>query len=774
MALHAVTEVAVHIGCFRNVDLFHQGLYRLQCRIFQDFGEHVVNAVPHLVEPRKLSGRPKEASDAGTLPGGSPARTASSRWPTEGRSGVPVAAVVESQGAFRTKAFVIRYCEEEVEVNNIGRFRIEQDMNASVPLTLEMTLMFADIQGYGGPEAFEVGNSPRQPPEVLDSEFSVRSTQLFRLHGTLQGLHAYCPVIFDEFHFCQVGLMVHSLLVDFRLRLRRDTPSFSPHLVDVPDLASLDDALVQLADEAEHEDTVDDEELEKQLPRFPTYNVDTDEGRLAKAVDCVQVRYVSRLAAARKDTVAFLEKIALLRSGTKQDFKVSPFVFPGRETPASAADSSSAGVLPPEPLSGRLSRINAPLAARMLAEDFSSVSGQVLEVWQLLLFALPQCATDVAELLRRAWQRKVVELCRERIVREVCPASDIAIPSDREIWTTHARIAEERRTSHSFQRHPSSGIEDMSMSLSPEEQPILFEQTYMPDGPQSMQPPGNASAPAAPEDGKGRGPGVHLFVLVHGLQGNSADMRLLKNNIALLYPKNTLYLCSSVNEDNTETDIMQMGRNLAVEVKDFVRDWCPGRPELSLGRLSFIPFSMGGLIVRSALPLLEEYHDKLYTFLSFSTPHLGFLFATNSLVKMFLWLAKKFRKPKLYEQLSMTDAEDPNDSFLSKLAHSKGLEHFRHVALVSSYQDQYAPFESARIEVSSLAETDAKIGRLCEQLAHDIWDPVKVERVMRFDVNFAIPETNLDTMIGRAAHIQFIECQPLMKMFFHTYSYLFE
>jgi len=30
--------------------------------------------------------------------------------------------------------------------------------------------------------------------------------------------------------------------------------------------------------------------------------------------------------------------------------------------------------------------------------------------------------------------------------------------------------------------------------------------------------------------------GVHLFVLQHGFQGNSIDMRLLKNNLSILHP----------------------------------------------------------------------------------------------------------------------------------------------------------------------------------------------------------------------------------------------
>lgn len=47
-----------------------------------------------------------------------------------------------------------------------------------------------------------------------------------------------------------------------------------------------------------------------------------------------------------------------------------------------------------------------------------------------------------------------------------------------------------------------------------------------------------------------------------------------------------------------------MGLNLANEVKEFIEMYCPSN---SLGRLSFVAHSMGGLITRSALPHLEKY-----------------------------------------------------------------------------------------------------------------------------------------------------------------------
>src|SRR5574343_17191 len=110
--------------------------------------------------------------------------------------------------------------------------------------------------------------------------------------------------------------------------------------------------------------------------------------------------------------------------------------------------------------------------------------------------------------------------------------------------------------------------------------------------------------------------------MVHGFQGNSCDMRLLKNNIALLFPE-AMFLCSSANEEHTEGDIFEMGVRLSQEVNSYISQYCPGS---SLGKISFIAHSLGGLIVRSALPFLEEHADKMYNYFTLSSPHLGYMF----------------------------------------------------------------------------------------------------------------------------------------------------
>eukprot|EP00744_Colponema_vietnamica_P009335 GILI01013284.1.p1 GENE.GILI01013284.1~~GILI01013284.1.p1 ORF type:complete len:369 (+),score=101.19 GILI01013284.1:46-1107(+) len=353
----------------------------------------------------------------------------------------------------------------------------------------------------------------------------------------------------------------------------------------------------------------------------------------------------------------------------------------------------------------------------------------------------------------------MVDRWGESILRDTCVTSDIAVPRDKNLSDTHNKVAETLRRSPYYATLTPMEVEDMSLHPRCNVHPILFEQRYS-----------SAPKPNFTHRDHRAYRGVHLLVLVHGFQGNSFDMRLMKNNIATLFP-DSLFLCSSINEDHTEGDISVMGSRLAQEVNHHIAEWCPGS---TLGRISFIAHSLGGLIVRAALPLLEEHASKMYTFFSLSSPHLGYMYNSSKLVDAGLWVLKKWRRSQCLRQLSMDDHKDLSQTFIYKLSEGRGLAWFSNIVLVSSAQDGYVPFDSARIEIGSKAENDPRFGAAYIKMARALWSQIPPEAVYRFDVNFKIPERNLDTLTGRAAHIQFLENQPLMKMFIHTYRHLFE
>lgn len=157
-----------------------------------------------------------------------------------------------------------------------------------------------------------------------------------------------------------------------------------------------------------------------------------------------------------------------------------------------------------------------------------------------------------------------------------------------------------------------------------------------------------------------------------------------------------------------------MGERLANEVKQYIQSFCPIS---CLARISFIGHSMGGLIIRASLPHLEEFKDKFYSYMSLSSPHLGYMYNSNKLFDAGMWVLKKWRKSKCLQQLSMTDAKNMEDTCIYKLSCAKGLQWFKNIALLSSHQDQYAPFDSARIQICKKANDDAKKGNLYIKMA---------------------------------------------------------
>ena len=83
-----------------------------------------------------------------------------------------------------------------------------------------------------------------------------------------------------------------------------------------------------------------------------------------------------------------------------------------------------------------------------------------------------------------------------------------------------------------------------------------------------------------------------------------------------------------------------MGVRLAKEVINYINEWWPGN---ILGKISFFGHSLGGIIIRAALPHLSEFKNKMHAFFSLSSPHLGYKYNWNKIIDAGIWLIKKLR-----------------------------------------------------------------------------------------------------------------------------------
>ncbi|KAF7817084.1 protein FAM135B-like isoform X1 [Senna tora] len=176
-------------------------------------------------------------------------------------------------------------------------------------------------------------------------------------------------------------------------------------------------------------------------------------------------------------------------------------------------------------------------------------------------------------------------------------------------------------------------------------------------------------------------------------------------------------------------------------------------------RISFVGHSIGNLILRTAIAdtMMEPYLRYLHTYVSLSGPHLGYLYSSNSAFNSGLWVMKKLKGTQCIHQLTFTDDPDIQKTFLYKLC-------------------------KARIESCQAASRDtSKKGRVFMEMLNDCLDQIRSNpserRVfMRCDVNFDTTAygKNLNSFIGRAAHIEFLESDIFVRFIMWSFPELFQ
>jgi len=324
-------------------------------------------------------------------------------------------------------------------------------------------------------------------------------------------------------------------------------------------------------------------------------------------------------------------------------------------------------------------------------------------------------------------------------------------------------------------------LQDQRIYGRPHSNPVIFiDQRLGATPPEPLSTAGRPSSLEPNLTASGRLPRrVHVVVFVHGFQGSSTDLRLLRNHMQVLNPK-LACLMSKCNEGKTLDGLEGMGERLASEVVEFLKQFHDQnvRKRKVLWMLSFVGHSLGNLIIRTALmdPRLQQYKSFLWMLTSVSGPHLGYIYSTNRLFDSGMWVLKSCRNAQVLHQLSFSDARSMEDCFLYRLAMHSGPSLFRHVIILASVQDGYVPFQSARIEMCPAALKDKKRGpayeRMVGALNRNFGNGRGQTRVTRVDVDFyqqaGKQQWALNRIVGRRAHIEFIESDLYIRFLMWT------
>ncbi|MED6173783.1 hypothetical protein PIB30_062879 [Stylosanthes scabra] len=700
----------------------------------------------------------------------------------------------DTDHSFSTQPFRIKYARQDIYLCMMISFNLPFIGSEGLPTTaiiLKFELLYAPT--------FENGANLQSSLDAYPA-----AIHEFRIPPkALLGLHSYCPVHFDMFHAVLIDVSVHvSLLKATSSHRALKVPSNS----DNAELANKND------------DTLD-----------------RDLGEMA-SVDLKNATLVKAFLSAR---VILLEELQKLNKVVDQPIDITELVSKKNSTnllnSVLEANQSPIDVEPSgqgKPQIGLEERESDPhflnvenfdsLSIDQLLDYFHILGDQMTYLWNVFMKFHRNNKTKILEFLRDTWamDRKAewsiwmvytkVEMPPHHIKNESDESSHQGghrrVPSllkiSEEPHQTAATRAELHRRSIAQMKINSRSIQDMHIFGDSSRIPIvivervmtaprrtLSEDSYLSNieyiSSDNFQTELNSNSTDTKSTPRSNAQVLKIVVFVHGFQGHHLDLRLIRNQWLLIDPK-IEFLMSETNEDKTSGDFREMGQRLAQEVISFVKKKMDKASRYgSLGdiKLSFVGHSIGNLIIRTAIAesIMEPFLRYLYTYVSLSGPHLGYLYSSNSLFNSGLWVLKKLRGTQCIHQLTFTDDPDIQNTFIYKLCKQKTLDHFKNIVLISSPQDGYVPYHSARIESCLAASHDtSKKGIVFQEMLNNCLDqihanPSERKLFMRYDVNFDTTAygKNLNSFIGRAAHIEFLESDIFSKFLMWSFPELF-
>lgn len=552
--------------------------------------------------------------------------------------------------------------------------------------------------------------SSRDENRVFKKEAQVQA----KVQNFAKGAHQFLPITFDENHACVLNTTIHVLPLDFRFR-HKFVQTDGSQANDLNLNNSLSQCFFGNKTQVEFVDIVN-----------------------------VQNMYVKLLYMVSER----IRKVVELAYGGNCDEKKGEKSLGDEEVKVVERTNES----------------DPKVVAKFVMNQIQEAAGKINILEYALVNAILQEQSQICMAMMYKYNDIINDRWGESIFRTVTQVTSFLTPSIENTGKKHKKIAEKIRNSNYYKELELPPIYIQDYFPHPSLHPVLFLEilTKSPEDKMLWKSDWISYRPIRQQN-------LHLIIFVHGYQGTSFDLRAIRNQIALLKP-NTMLMCSNKNEDHTEHDIENMGKRLAEEIIQFIDEWClQNRPS----KISFIGHSLGGVIIRAALPFLSDFSSKFSFFMTFSSPHLGYMYNSSAIIDAGMWILKKLTKSLCMKQLSMTDSDIPEECFLYKLSQNNGIQWFKHICLVSSYQDNYVPFESSRIEIRNENVEDNK-ARVHLEMARNILGKVVANKIYRIDVDFTIEKAGIDRMIGRAAHIQMLDNKVLMQMILQCCGSFFE
>ena len=767
MSINYLYDFVIHYHTYKNIDLVNQGIYNIKTKIFTNFNNKRYYAVPYYFTESKVLENMSQTDEE-----------------TIRAHCIINPKILENNYEYITKSFIIRYADEEIELDEFCYFRLEIPSNINlndIEINVRFYIEYSDFNNSSNVSNFLKG--------IKFKKLHFVNVNIINEGISKNFIESYIPIVYYDNFSSLLNISIHKILSDFKLRISKN---FFPFAIEDPKEKNDD----KNNEKEEKFDLLNSYKFNSLTNFFYDENTEIPSNIPNNIIDNLYNKYVLNLISSYVYLKKKLNKLTnkLIDENMKAEFSnlinTQPLLIftdeKEEKIKLNNEDDLNEIFSQIQNLSKRIKDTSKEYIGFRIFKEINYISTQIGNIWHKYIELIRNFPLSVNFIFKLDFKKELKEGLFKFVEKAKINITDtysLLFPVEKNLQNLNMSTALEKRENlKKIYKRPI--IEISNFKINPSIFPIIFEETYIKKINQSTDKKSLLDSNILIEreedqlkDNLGinnikslksyknnQKLGLHLIILVHGFEGNSNDMRIIKNEIALINPS-IVFLSSISNQDDTGNDLFQMGKNLAFEVEKYIKEWDNG---LIFKKISFIGHSIGGVIIRSALPYLKEYKEKLYLYISLSSPHLGYAFSDSKLIKTGMWFLNRWKGSKSLQQLLQNDNENLQETCLYKISEFEGLNWFNYVYLLSSHQDNYSPYESSRIEISSNSNLKDIKTENYRNMAFNILSKITNNTLKRVDVNFVIQEKNFDTFIGRTAHILFLENIDFMKTFFHN------
>ena len=203
MSINKIKEFAIHYHSFRNIDLLNQGLYQIKTKVY--YKKDKINSKEK--EKEKFYGIPYLNLESKEIE-----EFNKNEDPITKPHNV-LNAHISNSSFFLCKTFLIKYSDEEVEMNDFCYFKIESESNNKA--------FFIDFELYFSENISQISFKTKQKSNQFLSkiEYKLVNTVTITIHeDNIFFNDTFIPIMFQDSYSSILNINLNFLTTDFKLR----------------------------------------------------------------------------------------------------------------------------------------------------------------------------------------------------------------------------------------------------------------------------------------------------------------------------------------------------------------------------------------------------------------------------------------------------------------------------------------------------------------------------------------------------------------------------